>query len=220
MSPASGRPNKVVPRLVYLLRHGEIETPGGGRRYIGAQDFALSPAGREQARFWSERFARVDLEAIYCSPLSRCLDTVGTIGKRCGISPVVVPAFKEIDLGEWEGRRMETIRTLYPHDYARRGDEIADFRPPGGESFRDLQRRVLPAFGDLPRRHDAPILIVTHAGVIRVLLCHLLDMPLKRLFRIGLDYGSLTIVQIGGADCRLQSLNLSDFGPRQRHFLA
>jgi len=208
LTSASSNQNKAKRGLIYLLRHGEIENPGGGRRYIGRQDLELNQQGREQARFWAEQFADVDLEAIYTSPLRRCLDTAGIIGRRCGQPSEPITALQEIDLGAWEGCRMETIRDRYPKDYARRGGAIADFRTPGGESFLDLQQRAWPAFEGLARRHQGSILIVTHAGVIRVLICRLLDIPLQHLFRIDQVYGGLTLVHGEPGGYRLQSLNL------------
>lgn len=193
---------------IYLLRHGAVDAPGGGRRYIGATDLALSDRGREQARCWAERFADIGLATIACSPLKRCRETAEIIGRRCGRAAVPVPALREIDLGTWEGRRMETIRTRHPRAWASRGAAIADFRPPRGESFRDLQQRAWPAFEDLSGRCRGAILMVTHAGVIRVLVCRLLAMPLHRLFRIGQDHAALTIVLRRPDGYRLQALNL------------
>lgn len=212
MKPVSPRPADGDRHPIYLLRHGAVESPDGGRRYIGRQDLILNEQGRRQAASWAERFAGAGLAAIYCSPLRRCLETAAVIGKPCGLCPASLPALQEIDLGTWEGRRIETIRTRHPRAYARRGETIADFRTPGGESFADLQRRAWPAFTELAGRHREPILIVTHAGVIRVLLCRLLEMPLAKLFCIGQDYGGLTLVLNGPDGYRLQTLNLPD-GP-------
>ena len=195
-------------RRIYLLRHGTVASAGEDRRYIGVTDLDLDESGRQQARFWADRFAGAGLEAVYCSPLSRCRETARIIGDRCGLVPAALPALGEINLGAWEGRRMKTIRTLYPGEYVRRGQAMADFRPPGGESFGDLQRRAWPAFEELAARHRGAILAVTHAGVIRVLLCRLLEMPLDRLFRIGQAHGALTIIDSGNDGLRLEALNL------------
>ncbi len=210
MTSEESNPSKTEDHLIYLLRHGEIENPGGKRCYIGRQDLKLNEKGRSQACSWAEQFADVELESIYCSPLRRCLETAEIIGTRCGLTPEPVRAMQEINLGTWEGQRMETIRTRHPKDFSRRGEELADFRIPGGESFSDLQQRSWSAFEELASRHRRPVLMVTHAGVIRVVLCRLLGIPLQHLFRIGQTYAGLTLVHRGPAGYRLQSLNLTN----------
>ena len=194
---------------IYLLRHGAIIVPGEGKRYVGWQDHALSDAGRLQAHAWSDSFSGMSLDGIYCSDLNRCLETARIIAARCSLEPHALQELREIGLGEWEGRRFDTVRAEDPHEFRRRGEQIADHRPPGGESFNDLQRRVWPVFMKLSSGVHRKVLMVTHAGVIRVLLCRLLGMPLKNLFRIGLAYGTLSIVDFGPREYRVQAVNLS-----------
>jgi probable phosphoglycerate mutase len=196
-------------RRIYLLRHGSIQSTGDHKRYIGQLDLPLSDIGRGQALRWADYFANRKLEAIVCSDLSRCRETAAIIGDRCALRPRPYPALREIDLGAWDGKRFDTIKTRFPDDFQKRGQQIADHRPPGGESFRDLQHRVEPFFEQQTRQHPGPILMVTHAGVIRVLLCRLLGMPLANLFAIGQSYGTLTIVAKRTGGYRLQALTPS-----------
>jgi broad specificity phosphatase PhoE len=193
---------------VYLLRHGAIQSPGKGKRYIGWQDQALNDAGRRQARFWADYFSSLSLDGICCSDLVRCLETARVIAARFGLAPQALPDLREICLGEWEGRRFDAVRRGDPLEFQRRGEQIADHRPPGGESFFDLQRRVWPVFTKLTSGAQQTILMVTHAGVIRVILCRLLGMPLENLFRIGLTYGALSIVEFGSKGFRVRAINL------------
>lgn len=195
-------------RTIYLLRHGAIQSPESGKRhYIGQKDLPLNDMGLAQARSWADYFAGEALDEICCSDLTRCLETAQLIGVRCSLVPRAMPALREIHLGAWEGERFDTIKALYPLSFEQRGDVIADHRPPGGESFRDLQHRVWPVFETLARRHQRKTLIVTHAGVIRVLLCRLLGMPLENLFAIGQAYGALNIIDILPRGYCLQVLN-------------
>jgi probable phosphoglycerate mutase len=208
LKPPSQRLSESIHATIYLLRHGAVDLPENEKRYIGWQDVALSDHGLQQACAWGDRFAGTDMEAIYCSTLTRCLETARIIADRCGHRPLALAELREINLGSWEGRRIETIKTLYPQAYRQRGDQIADYRPPEGESFRDLQRRVWPAFKAVTRGLRGQTLIVTHAGVIRVLLCRLLKIPLKHLFRIGQTFGTLTTVTIGPHGYCVQAVNL------------
>ena len=193
---------------LYLLRHGAIETQPGGKRYIGWQDPALNANGLQQAGAWAEYFASSALEEILCSDLIRCKETARIIGARCSLTPRSLPELREICLGSWEGQTFDTIKTRFPRDFKQRGRQIADYRPPQGESFRDLQARVWPIFEAAARAAQGKTLIVTHAGVIRVLLCRLLGMPLENLFRLGQTYGALNIIDKGPQGYRLQAFNL------------
>jgi probable phosphoglycerate mutase len=197
-----------VPGTIYLLRHGAVDSPGNGKRYIGCQDVVLSDLGYQQAHAWADRFSDTALETIYCSTLIRCLETARIIGQRNCLTPQALQELRELSLGAWEGRRIDTIKTSYPLAYQQRGDQISDYRPPGGESFRDLQQRVWPTFETVARRLQGRTLLVTHAGVIRVLLCHLLEIPLKNLFRIGQTYGALTIIEKGPQGYCVKAVNL------------
>jgi alpha-ribazole phosphatase len=193
---------------IYLLRHGAVRSAGSGKRYVGTQDLALSDMGLGQARAWSHYFANLSLEAIYCSDLIRCLETASIIGAHCGLEPQAMLQLREVNLGAWEGQRFDTVKTLDPHSFQERGDHIADHHPPGGESFRDLQKRVWPIFEAAVSRRRNQTLIVTHAGVIRVLLCRLLGMPLDNLFRIGQAYGALNIIEVRPEGYRVQAMNI------------
>lgn len=199
--PQSGR------ATLYLLRHGVVDPPDNDKRYVGWQDVALGAPGRQQARAWGTHFADSTLEAVYCSTLIRCRETARIIAERCRLELQALPALREIHLGSWEGQRRQTIKTCFPRAYRQRGEQIADYRPPGGESFRDLQKRVWPAFDTVARRHGQT-LIVTHAGVIRVLLCRLLDIPLEHLFRLGQAPGALTIVTRRAQGYCVEAINL------------
>ena len=107
-----------------LLRHGAVQSAGDARRYIGR---------------WADYFAATAPPTdVFCSDLARCLQTARKIAARCDLEPQTVLELREIDLGSWEGRSFDTIKTRFPQAFRQRGDQIADHRPPGGESFRDL----------------------------------------------------------------------------------
>jgi probable phosphoglycerate mutase len=193
---------------IYLLRHGAVQLPKGCKRYIGWHDLPLNSLGFRQAVAWADYFSGLGLEEICCSDLIRCRVTAGIISARFSIEPRVYSEFREVSLGAWEGKSFEYVQTLQPREFQKRGEHLADHRPPGGESFRDLQNRTWPLFEAVVRRLRKRTLIVTHAGVIRVLLCRLLGMPLERLFSIGQSYGALTIIDMLPKGCRLQGLNI------------
>jgi broad specificity phosphatase PhoE len=102
---------------------------------------------------------------------------------------------REIDAGLWNTLSFDEARRLYPREYAERERDLVGYRFPGGESFRDLQLRVVPALLDILDRDGGAILAVAHRGVNRVLLCHLLDLPLAELFSIDQDYCCVNVIR-------------------------
>jgi alpha-ribazole phosphatase len=176
--------------VIYLLRHGVIDNPHRG--FVGQSDLALNRQGIAQARRWVKVLGGTVLERIVTSDLSRTLATARIVAE--GRSVETIPALREINLGRWEGLTKEQIQINYPDLWQSRWQDPANCRPPDGESFQDLSTRVVPAFEIIARQAQGNILMVAHAGVIRVILCHLLDIPLAHVFRIGQDYGALNLI--------------------------
>jgi len=103
---------------------------------------------------------------------------------------------------------MVTVKSCYPEEWNRRGEDIAGYRPPGGESFSDLSSRIVPVFQEIVSRGLEKVLIVGHAGVNRVILCHVLGMPLANLLRICQDYGCLNIIEQSEGSFRIRVMNM------------
>jgi len=82
-----------------------------------------------------------------------------------------------------------------PEMFQKRGEAIESFRPPGGESFKDLYTRVSPFFEDLQQNLKKPCLVITHSGVIRVMICKYLGMDPDQLFKIKLGYSHLFLLE-------------------------
>ena len=194
-------------KKILLLRHGQIETATNEKRFIGQIDLPLSVVGKAQAAYWQSCLASLALGSVVASPLSRCLETARIItGGQCEIE--TIPGLREIGLGQWEGVRVSEVKSRWPDAYRQRGLDMAGFRPPDGESFLDLKKRVVPAFEAAVEKSDSPVLLVTHAGVIRMLLCQILGMPTENLFRISLGYGALTLIDLNAGGYCVQALNL------------
>lgn len=205
--PSNHATAAVHRRTVYLLRHAEPRLSPGGKRYIGWSDPPLSAAGARQAADWQPVIASLDLTALFCSDLRRCRQTAEKIIAPGRLPITIDPALREINLGRWDGETFEAVRRQDPEGFARRGRDPVRYRPPGGESFDDLQQRVMPAFDKIIAGTRGDILIVGHAGVNRVILCRLLGMPLANLFRIGQDYAALNILISDKSGFRVQTLN-------------
>jgi probable phosphoglycerate mutase len=183
-------------RTALLIRHGAVGD-GAEERFLGAADLPMSPAGEAQVRELAARLRlRAIPDAIYCSDLSRSLRTAELLADESAIPIRVRPALREIEMGDWQGLSRREIAERRPEDYAARGRDIANFRPPGGESFADLVERVLPCWRELVEdRQTQVVAIAGHAGVNRVILCHLLGAPLANLFRIAQRLACVNVVE-------------------------
>ena len=103
---------------------------------------------------------------------------------------------------------MSEIAKEHPLEFKARGEDLENYRVPGGESFADCRLRVLAALRRILASAGDDILIVGHAGVNRVILCDALGIPLANVLRIGQAYGCLNILECGDAGCRVKLLNL------------
>ena len=196
------------PRVnIFVLRHGEIAT-GDTRRFVGQRDLPLTETGIEQARLWQQELAPIRFNRIFTSDLPRCLETTAIVAETQEARIEEVPAFREINLGEWQGIEVDEIRRLYPDQFEQRGRNIANFRPPGGESFSDLYDRVAPVFEDITQGLEGAALIVCHSGVIKVMLCRALDLDVSNVLKLEQTYSALNVIERAGPYFRLYAMNI------------
>ena len=193
---------------LYLLRHGAIEK-NSEKRFVGQIDPPLSEKGRQQAKLWRQRLKDDKFSMVWSSDLWRARETAALVCPDWRNTVRMSADLREIHLGEWDGVAMAQIRKQFPELWQARGEDFGGFRPPGGESFADLQQRVVPVVENIADQTEGKVLLITHAGVIRVFLCHALQMPLSNLFRVHLDYGALTIIEYKNCTQRVKAVNLN-----------
>lgn len=160
--------------LVDLLRHGDCE---GGAVFRGSgTDSPLSALGWQQM---SAAVANVSgWQRLITSPMARCCDFAGQLAEERGLPLAVAEDCREIHFGSWEGRDIASVWAEFPAlaaDYFR--DPFAS-NPHGGETFAQLQARVLALWQRLLHNHRGEhLLLISHGGVMRVLLAALLKLP-------------------------------------------
>ncbi len=177
---------------VDLIRHGE---PVGGRKYRGQQDDPLSDKGWQQMREAVADHCPWDI--IISSPLSRCAEFANELCDRHQRVLKLEPKFKEIGFGDWEGKTAAEIQAETPGALESFWRDPVNEKPPGAEPLVDFQKRIESAWTELLEQHQGQkILVVCHAGVIRMSMQYILGMPIEHVFRINVSNASITRMQI------------------------
>lgn len=191
--------------VFHLVRHGEHALQG--RLIAGRSDgIGLSPKGRAEAAAVAERLAREEIEAIYASPLDRTRETAAILAGRLDLPVALRDDLIELDFGEWTGLTFDQVRNDERWLPWRGCRSIAAI--PGGESWRQVQDRVVGALFDLRRRHPGgAVALVSHGDVIRAALLFGLGMPLDLYNRIEIGTGSISTIRIEEDQIRIPALN-------------
>ena len=187
-------------RHLWLVRHG-LTAWNTQLRFCGHSDVPLSPQGRVQARWLARRLQEEAITAIYTSDLARAQETAEIIASPYPqpIPVQVSAAWREINFGAWEG-------LTYPEIAERFKGQLGFFSdpercpPPGGECLAQMLQRVWVELMRLMGNGDwsvgGDIVIVSHAGPLRVLLCRLLGIALERQWQLRIDPGSLSALDL------------------------
>jgi alpha-ribazole phosphatase len=178
---------------LYLARHGEVVNHG---IYNGHTDVDMSSTGLAQMDRLRTLLQDRNLEAVYCSDLTRTKKGAGRIAEPHGIVPEEVPQFRELHFGRWQGLTLAEVQQKYPDDFPQWMQCRSTFRIPGGESFQDLRHRALPKLQELIEKHrGGEFAVVCHGVVNRILLAEALQLSYDNLLRIEQDYGCLNMVE-------------------------
>ena len=190
-----------------LVRHGETEL-NSAERYWGATDVTLSPVGLGQAERLRNRLATEKIDAVYSSDLKRALLTAKTIASRHKLEVITCPELREINFGQLEGLTFDQVSQLYPEVARLWLERNPRLKYPGGESLDELNSRVSSFVGRLKKHaEEETMLIVAHSGVLRTLLCQLLDIELRHRWQLRLDLASLTVIETYSQGAILTLLN-------------
>ncbi len=182
-----------------LLRHGETLSNGGFR---GRLDDALSATGWQQLRAAVSQDA--PWQRIVSSPLRRCWSFAAELAHQRQLPLELEPDLRELDFGEWEGRTAAELMAVQSEALDRFWRDPYGFTPPGGEPLIAFETRILAAIERLTDRCTGErVLLITHAGVIRVLLARARGMPRERLLEFEVAHGALFGLGAGFNDATL-----------------
>jgi alpha-ribazole phosphatase len=178
-----------------LVRHGETELQSS-LRYWGKTDVALGAVGLHQAEQLRDRLAMERLDAIYSSELKRAADTAGIIAARHNLKVTTCPELREVDFGRLEGLEFNEIHSHFPDVEQMWITRNPALTYPDGESLLEFEDRVSKFEVRLKNhRADETVLVVAHAGILRTLICRLLELEMKNRWNIKVDLGSLSIIE-------------------------
>jgi probable phosphoglycerate mutase len=209
MPRSAARPR---PTVVLLVRHGQ--TPTTGKLLPGrAPGLHLSDTGQAQAKAVGERLAAVPkIAAIYASPLERTRETAAPLAAALGMKVKIDKGLLEADIGDWTGMDFKTVRKApewkQVHQYP------SGFRFPGGESFVEMQTRIVSALERLRAAHPGETIVaVSHADTIKAAVAHALGTHLDLFQRIVISPCSVTAIAYGDGGPMVLSVNTTGDGP-------
>lgn len=176
-----------------LLQHGAVEA---GDVFCGELDTPLSKQGWKHLK---QKFGRGadGWDALVSSPKMQCVEFAEWFAEKHDLSLVRDERLREIYFGAWEGCSPQHVLQAYPEQLAEWWANPAQVTPENGEGFGEFRARVLDAWMELHRAYRGErVLVVTHAGVIRVILAHVLQMPDERLLALNIEPGTLTHLRV------------------------
>lgn len=197
------------PTRVFLIRHGETEW-NREKRFRGRADIALNAKGRAQAEALGRYFSTVPLTAIHSSGQKRALDTAKAVAKGQPEDRFIhtEEGFADIHRGEWEGLAHDAARKRYPELYQKWFSSPAEVHFPGGESLREVERRLWTAFDRVSRvQEGGAVAIVSHHVVLRVLLGAALGVELNRFRQFAVAPASVSELRLEYGSWVLERLN-------------
>ncbi len=190
------KPTPPRPTLVLLVRHGQTPTTGStlpGR----APGLHLAETGQAQAQAAADRIAALkDVAAVYASPLERTRETAKPIAAARGLKVQIDRGLLEADFGDWTGAKLKDLMKLPEWQTVQRYP--SGFRFPNGESFAEMQTRIVGALDKLVARHPGETIVaVSHADPIKAALAQALGTHLDLFQRIIVSPCSISAVLYG-----------------------
>lgn len=178
-------------KRIFLLRHGRTGYSG---KYIGSTDVHLSEEGREQIRHLGNKCRQLPIDSIYCSPLIRCRQSYELLQLD---NPVEFDAdLQEINFGRWEQKSFDDIVANEPDLVDQWALNPGSFTFPEGDAIIDFVNRIKKVHSKLAQCDQKNILIVSHGGVIRLLLCLFLSISLDKYLLFNVQKGTFSSVEL------------------------
>jgi len=184
---------------IHLVRHGET-VASLEHRFCGVSECELTELGRRQVDAVVERCAAEGgWRAVYSSPSGRCRTLADAVGARVGVGVTVMDGLHEIDHGAWDGLSEAQVEAAEPVAYRAYNRHPDFFGAPGGEIGYQVAARAMPVIEHIiETRDDGDVLVVSHKGTIRIVVCALLGIGIGLYrARIAQPVASFTVFEMG-----------------------
>jgi broad specificity phosphatase PhoE len=189
----------------FLIRHAACD--GLGQKLWGrTPGICLNEKGERQAQLLAERFRNIELSAIYSSPLERALQTATVIAQNMKLDVRTSAAANEINFGEWNGKTFEELSSN--EQWRRFNSHRSMTMVPGGESFLEVQNRIVKEIKELAVQHGkAHVAIVSHADVIRAAVAYFAATPIDMIERFQISPCSVSVVAVDDDNATVLTVN-------------
>lgn len=181
---------------IILVRHGETDM-NKNHLYFGHLDPSLNETGKKQleaSKYSLRKIENIDkISEIFCSPLKRCTESLDILEISKNIKINYDDEFKELNFGIFEGKTYKEICENYPEEVKRMKAEWRTFKVEGAESLEELEKRVVAKLEKIfETKKGEKILVVAHAGVIKILLSHYLVGNVDLYWKLKIDNGAIS----------------------------
>ena len=196
-----------------LVRHG-FSMGNKEKKFSGQMDVPLDEAGLRQAESVSEYiYNTFKADKIYSSDLCRAFDTVKPLAQALGTEVIKTKAFREVDVGKWQGRLIEDVKKEYPESFQFYKEKPGIARFDGGETYGECQKRALDEIVKIAKENDGKTIVIgTHGGVIRNLRAAFTQTPLENIEAIPhVPNASITVAQYENGKFILKAVGLTDY---------
>jgi probable phosphomutase (TIGR03848 family) len=193
--------------LILLIRHGENDYVKTGRMAGRTPGVHLNERGQQQAKELAEALAHAPIKKIYSSPMERAVETAAPLAEKLGQEISIRPGLIEAGIGEWTGMELKTVRKLPEWKIVQNAP--SRFRFPGGESFPEIQTRLVNDMEQIVKEHknDQIVACFLHADPIKLIVAYYMGMPLDHFQRLGCDTASVTMLMLSESGVGLLKLN-------------
>jgi len=183
-----------MKRLI-LIRHGQAENQVSGS-FTGSTDHPLGTVGKRQASALFPLLETVPDPTVFCSPMVRARQTARLALPGC--APTFLDGLVEIDFGSWEGKTFAEVASESPGAVEQWTRDESSFCFPDGEGIGEFRTRIARVVSMILAVDNETVLVFSHGGPIRTMVCQLLNLPLTATLAFKVDYASLTELEIYG----------------------
>lgn len=189
---------------IYLVRHGDLYWKDNIKKCIGITDVNLNEEGIKKAESAGMFLKDKNISKIYTSSLKRCKKTAEIISSILEVPYYIENELVEINMGIWENKSFNYIKTKYPKDYEDRAKNISNFMIENGEIFQECYERSNRIFKKLSEKnYNDNIVIIGHSGVIKSIICFIENICIDEILSIKLEYGHIIHVVYNKKDYKI-----------------